>query len=129
MSCPLLECVGKSALDADALERIVTAQPDVLIVDLDAHNRRSKAILNCLGRQTPNTRVIALSATSDRRFVLRLLRYGVLGFISHAEAPAELRRAIEAVARGDVFLCPSASGILLSEYRKRAYSQNRQIGE
>ena len=128
MDCSTLECIGESALDADALSNIAAAQPDVLIVDLDVHDRGIKTVLKHLESKTPDTRVIALSATGDKRFILRLLRYGVLGYISHAEATAELISAIEAVARGDVFLCPSASVALLSEYRKRAWqrTQNSQ---
>jgi DNA-binding NarL/FixJ family response regulator len=128
MDCPTLECIGEGGFDGDALEGIAVAQPDVLIVDLDIHDQRIRTVLKRLVSKTPGTRIIALSATDDKRFVLRLLRYGVLGYISHAEATTELIRAIEAVARGDVFLCPSASVALLSEYRKRAWrhTQNSQ---
>ena len=128
MDCPTLECIGEGGLDGDALASIAAAQPDVLIVDLDLHDHWVRTVLKRLVDKTPDTRIIALSATGDKRFVLRLLRYGVLGYISHAEAPTELIRAIEAVARGDVFLCPSASVALLSEYRKRA-SQHTQNGQ
>ena len=102
MDCPTLECIGEGGLDTDALESIAVAQPDVLIVDLDVHDRRIKTVLKRLVSKTPDTRIIALSATGDKRFVLRLLRYGVLGYISHAEATAELIRAIEVVTyQGD----------------------------
>jgi two-component system, NarL family, response regulator DegU len=118
--CPSLECIGESELDSDALARIVAAQPDVLILDVDAHTHTTNAILTQLTSKISATQVIALSATGDKQFVLHLLEHGVHGYISHAEATTELIRAIEAVAQGDVFLCPSASGALLSEYRKRA---------
>jgi DNA-binding NarL/FixJ family response regulator len=118
--CLALECVGESELYGDGLESIEKAQPDVLILDINSHDRKTNAMLKRLTGRIPATRIIALSASGDRRFVLRLLRRGVHGYITHGEASVELIKAIEAVAQGDVFLCPSASGVLLTEYRKRA---------
>jgi DNA-binding NarL/FixJ family response regulator len=118
--CLTLKYVGASELRGDWLESIENAHPDVLILDIDAHDRRMNAMLKRLTGKTPATRIIALSASGDRHFAMRLLRHGVHGYITHGETSVELIKAIEAVAQGDVFLCPSASGALLSEYRKRA---------
>jgi len=117
---PTLKCIGETGLGGDALELVEKAQPDVLILDVDLHDRRANAVLKRLSSKTPATRIIALSVAGDKRSILRLLRCGVHGYLSHSEATAELVKAIEAVAQGDVFLCPSASVALLNEYRKRA---------
>jgi DNA-binding NarL/FixJ family response regulator len=42
---PTLKCIGESELGGDALERIEEAHPDVLILDVDAHDRRTNVVL------------------------------------------------------------------------------------
>jgi DNA-binding NarL/FixJ family response regulator len=123
----MLECIGESDLSGDALVRIQAARPDVLVLDIDAHDRRTTWVLKRLARTIPRTRVIAHSATGDKRFVIRLLRQGVQGYVSQPEIETELAKAINAVMHGDVFLCPTASGALVSEYRKHA--QQRKHNE
>ena len=124
--CPSLECVGQSDLSCEALGRIEAAQPDVVILEIDAHDRRINRTLKRLASSIPAARIIASSSTDDRHFVMRLLRHGVHGYLSKAEMETELLRAITVVMQGDVFLCPMASGALVSEYRKR--SQARRPG-
>jgi DNA-binding NarL/FixJ family response regulator len=122
---PMFKCIGESNLSCDALERIEAAQPDVLVLDIDAHDRQTTWVLKRLARTIPHTRIIAHSATGDKRFVMRLLRQGVQGYVAQHEITTELAKAINAVMQGDVFLCPTASGALVSEYRKHARLRKR----
>jgi DNA-binding NarL/FixJ family response regulator len=124
-NCPALECIGESDLSCDALGRIQAAQPDVLVLDIDAHDRRTTWLLKRLARAIPCTRIIAHSASGDKRFVMRLLRQGVQGYVSQPEIATELAKAVNVVMQGDVFLCPTASGVLVSEYRKHSRLRKR----
>lgn len=120
-----IECIGESDLSCDALKRIQAARPEVLVLDIDSRDRRTTWVLKRLARTLPCTRVIAHSASGDKRFVLRLLRQGVKGYVSRPEIANELAKAIHAVIRGDVFLSPTASGALVSEYRKHSRVRKR----
>jgi DNA-binding NarL/FixJ family response regulator len=123
--CPSLKCVGQSDLSCDALKRIEATQPDVVILEIDAHDRRINRILKRFADTIPAMRIIAHSPTDDKRFVMRLLRHGVHGYLSKLEIATELTRAITTVMQGDVFLCPTASGALVNEYRKRSQTRRR----
>ncbi len=112
----------KSDQSTLALARICQAHPDVLVLDVDVCNRRMHTVVRQLLATTPALHIVALG-TANKRVVLHLLRNGVQGYISRRELATELARAIQAVAQGDVFLCPSASNALLDEYRKHAKSR------
>jgi DNA-binding NarL/FixJ family response regulator len=97
----------------------------VVILDIDSHDRRTNRILRHLASSIPTARIIAHSRASSKRFVMRLLCLGVKGYVSGKEIVNELPEAIKAVMQGGVFLCPTASGALVNEYRKRAQSRKR----
>lgn len=52
----------------------------------------------------PETKVLALSALGDRRYVERMLEAGASGYLVKSSAADELLRAIDAVARGRKFV-------------------------
>lgn len=119
-NCATFEWIGKSDQSLPAIARISQAHPDVLVLDVATGDRRLSIILQHLLEKTPALHIVALGAANDKRVILRLLRHGVQGYISRDEIATELTRAIQAVAQGNVFLCPSASIALLNEYRKHA---------
>ncbi len=122
-----LEWIGQSDLSGDALTRIEATQPQVLVLGTDSHDRRLNRILKRLTSALPATRIIVYSQSQDKRFVMRLLRQGVHGYLSKVELDTELTHAIQIVMQGNVFLCPSASGALVREYRKRARARKQNV--
>lgn len=112
--CANVQVVGESASQDDTARRIQEVEPSVVLLGISKDTDEVFATIKGL---PPATRVVAVSPVQDSDFVLRLLRAGVHGYLSHQEAPAELVRAMDAVAKGEVFLCPSASRTLLTEYR------------
>ena len=94
----------------------------MLVLDVDVCNRRMHTLVRQLLATTPALHIVALD-TANKRVVLHLLRNGVQEYISRRKLATKLARAIQAVAQGDVFLCPSASNALLDEYRKHTKSR------
>lgn len=124
-ACANVEVIGECAAGPETIERVKETQPDILIVDVSPADRETFSAIKSLWKETSATRIIALSATADSEFVLQLLRAGVLGCLSEHEAMTELVSAVNAVALGEVFLCPSASGALLDKYRKQSQTRKR----
>jgi DNA-binding NarL/FixJ family response regulator len=110
-----VEVIGESALEDDTAARVQDLQPSVVVFAVSKDEDDVFKTVKDLGALA--THIVAVSPNHDSDFVLSLLRAGVHGYLSNHEAPAELVRALDAVARGEVFLCPSASKALLAEYR------------
>lgn len=109
--------ISESNAGYAAVENARRVQPDILLLDIPQDDPRIFAMIEELKTQVPSLSIIALTEMEDRALAIRLLRAGVKGYLSHRESIAELTQAVETVARGDVFLCPSASSALLDEYR------------
>src|SRR3990170_40637 len=110
-----LQVVG-AASDADeAIELTAREHPDVALVDVrmpgGGGSRAAREIL----RQSPETRVLALSAFEDRTTVLDMLRAGAVGYLVKGTAPEEIVRAIERAARGQSSLSAEVMASVVEE--------------
>lgn len=113
--CPNVEVVGESTAEGEMAVRVHDLRPNLVILGISKDEAQVFNTVRDL--QARATQILAVSPIQDSDFVLRLLRAGVHGYLSNQEAPAELVRAMDAVAQGEVFLCPSASKALIAEYR------------
>jgi DNA-binding NarL/FixJ family response regulator len=68
-----------------------------------------------LGKET---RVLVLTMHAEEDQLLAVLDAGGSGFIRKTKAEEDLIRAIRSVARGEVFLYPNATRMLLQRYRQ-----------
>ena len=64
----------------------------------------------------PETRVIALSMHSDKRFVMGMLRAGASGYLLKDCASEELANAIHQVVRGKKYLSPEITGVVIDDF-------------
>jgi two-component system response regulator NreC len=64
----------------------------------------------------PESRVIALSMHSDKRFVMGMLRAGAAGYLLKDCASQELANAIVQVAGGKKYLSPEITGVVINDF-------------
>jgi two-component system NarL family response regulator len=114
---PDIEVVGQAGDAADGLERVSAAQPDVIVLDIRLPDLNGMEVAARLRDAGVNSRIVALSAFSDKRFVTAMLRAGAAGYVTKSAAGTELVRAIQAVAGGDGYFSPEIAKALASEVR------------
>ena len=93
----------------DVLAAIEEHRPQVAIVDLRMPGMNGIAVAR---RAAPLTAVILYTGFSDRALLVEALDVGVRGFVLKEAPLADLSRAIETVARGDVYVDPVLAGLL-----------------
>ncbi len=118
--CPEVEIVGETSAGDEAIEEARRLRPLVLILDVPKPNNTPLELLSRLRSAMPELKIIAVTYQHDEAAILRLLQMGVQGYLCGQEGAAELITAIQAVAGGDSFLCPAASGVLVRHYRRKA---------
>ena len=77
---------------------------DLVLLDLNMPGTRGFSGLLLLRAQYPDVPVMIVSAVEDPTVVRRAFELGASGYLSKSVGPAEIRRAIETVLAGDVFV-------------------------
>lgn len=115
------EIVGEADDGKQAVERCVELAPDVVVMDVGMRGMNG---IEATRRITDRTeaRVLALSAHADKRYVANMLRAGAVGYVLKEAAAEDLIRAVRAVTRGEHYLSPQITGVLLERWRRAAPS-------
>ena len=100
---PGIEIVGEAGDGIGALELALSAQPDVMVMDIRMPGINGVDLLRQLVAAHPRVKVIVLSVTSAPIFATEMLATGACGYVTKADA-AELPHAIHAVANNSKFL-------------------------
>ena len=82
---------------------------DLVLLDLNMPGSRGFSGLLLLRAQYPDIPVMIVSAVEDGAVIHQALELGAAGYLSKSVEPAEIRRAIETVLSGELFV-PDAVG-------------------
>ncbi|MCI4062067.1 response regulator transcription factor [Micromonospora sp. R77] len=105
-STPGLVVVGEAA-DADGALRVAALhRPDVIIMDLHLGGRSGVEATREIVAGHPGIGVLVVTMLDDDDWVFAALRAGARGYLLKGAAPAEVERAVRAVANGEVLLGP-----------------------
>lgn len=93
----------------EALALVREHRPDLALMDITMKELNGIDATAQMRAELPATRVLILSMHSSSEFVVRAMRAGANGYLVKDAAPLELRMAIEAVLRDEVYLSPRIS--------------------
>lgn len=116
---PDMEVTVEAATGAEAIRLAREAGPDVIVMDISMPDINGIDATRSITKESPGTRVLALSMEADRRFVVEVLKAGANGYVLKDAAFAELATAIRAVAAGETYLPPRVTTLLIKEYLQR----------
>lgn len=111
-----LQVVGEAGDGQTAIDLVRKLIPDVVVMDITMPNLNGIEATRHIISESPNTKVMALSIHSGKRFVEDMLRAGAAGYLLKESAPEELVNGIRAVVRGEVCLSAAIAGVVVSQY-------------
>lgn len=97
-----IEVVGEAASAEDALLLAPQLRPDVLLLDINLPGSDGLRVLRELRPRLPETKIVMLTVSSDRRDLLDAVREGAAGFLTKDLSPDALLRAVRGIRRGDL---------------------------
>jgi DNA-binding NarL/FixJ family response regulator len=109
-----LEVVGTAANGAEAIELAEELRPDVVLMDISMPDVDGIRATGAILEARSETRVVMLTAFSDRDRVVAALDAGAIGYLLKDSEPQEVLDAVRAAARGDAPLAPRAARELLA---------------
>jgi DNA-binding NarL/FixJ family response regulator len=110
---PDIEVVGEAASGEEAVLAVRDLRPDVVLMDLTMPGSGGLEATRAITGTLPGVRVLVLSMHGENEGLLSALHAGASGFLTKAEAPDELMRAIRRVARGEIVLSPAGTRALV----------------
>jgi DNA-binding NarL/FixJ family response regulator len=117
---PDFEIVGEASDGREAVARARELRPDVVLMDVVMPGLNGLDATRQIRKETPETRVLALSMHTDKRYVLGMLEAGASGYLAKDSAFDEVARALRVVAGGHVYLAPAIAGLVVEGYARRA---------
>ena len=110
------EVVGEADNGRKAVQMAQEKKPDVVVMDVSMPDLNGIEATTQIIESLPETRVIALSMHSDKRFVMGMLRAGASGYLLKDCASQELANAIVQVAGGKKYLSPEITGVVINDF-------------
>ena len=107
-----IELCGEAESGHEVLEKLGTAKPDVLILDIAMPGRNGVETLKRVIDTEPHIAVIILSMYPEDQYALRLLKSGASGYLTKECASEQLVSAVRKVARGRKYISPVLAEIL-----------------
>ena len=109
-----VEVAGEAGNGTAALEMVEKSTPDIVLLDLAMPEANGLAVTEALKKRFPRVKVIILSMHRRGEFVMDALRAGADGYLVKDAATGELEAAIHAVARGESYLSPAVSRLVIA---------------
>jgi two-component system, NarL family, response regulator NreC len=117
-SKPGWKVVSEAATGRQAIEQAIKLEPDVAIVDIELPDLDGLEAIRQIREATPNTQVLTLTMHDSGQMIRRALQAGARGYVTKADLPTQLVKAVMRVAEGEVFLTSAASETVLQELIK-----------
>ncbi|MPZ54441.1 MAG: response regulator [Acidimicrobiia bacterium] len=108
--------VGTSSDVDDAIEKIISIQPDVVLVDVHMPGGGGKTVIERVQEIRPDTRFLALSVSDAAEDVIAMIRAGARGYVTKSISPEDLNASIARVHAGDAVFSPRLAGFVLDAF-------------
>ncbi|HEX8718824.1 MAG TPA: response regulator transcription factor [Gemmatimonadaceae bacterium] len=107
-----IEVVAEAGSGREAIAAVNRFQPDVVLMDLTMADTDGLTATKTITDQGSATRVLVLTMHTEDEYLVQVLQAGAAGYVVKSAADRELLEAVRTVARGDMYVQPSAARVL-----------------
>ncbi len=110
--------VGEASTGDEAVDRARELKPDVVVMDLSMPGSNGLEATRRIVALELDTNVLVLTVHAEEEYLVPVVDAGASGYLTKTSADTDLTEAIKVVARGQVFLPPKATTLLLRRYKQ-----------
>jgi two-component system response regulator NreC len=112
-----IEVVGEASTGDEAVERVRELTPDIVVMDLSMPGSGGLEATRRITALELPTKILVLTMHAEQEYLVPVLEAGAHGYLTKTTADRRLIEAIRVLARGEVYLPPRATTLLLKEYK------------
>ncbi|HYU19426.1 MAG TPA: response regulator transcription factor [Chloroflexota bacterium] len=116
---PDMDVVGEANNGREAVDKTRQLRPDVVVMDIAMPEMGGLEATRQISQLGLGARVLILTVHAEGQYLLPVVQAGGSGYVRKSQADTELLEAVRAVHRGEVFLDPPATKMLLEDYLGR----------
>jgi two-component system nitrate/nitrite response regulator NarL len=106
-----IEIVAEAKSGSEVLPRVGETEPDVILLDIRMPGLDGLQLLDRLGKQYPDTKVVILSGTDEAELAEEALRRGARAFLGKGIDPSEVAPVLRQVFEGKLVGESFATGV------------------
>jgi len=118
-AAPEVEVVGEASGGTEAVALLAATPADVVVMDISMADGDGIGATRAITRGAGAPRVLVLTMHAEEAYLEAVLEAGASGYLMKSTADRELVDAVRTVARGDMFVRPSAARLLAQGARRR----------
>jgi two-component system response regulator NreC len=111
------EVIGEVSNGDEAVDQVRIQKPDVVVMDLSMPGTNGLDATRRIAALGLPTRVLVLTVHAEEEYLVPVVEAGASGYLTKTSADTDLIEAIKVVARGEVYLPPKATTLLLRQYK------------
>ena len=111
--------VGEASNGREAVALTERMQPEVVVMDLSMGEMDGVAATREIAAKGGATRVLVLTMHAEEEYLVPLIEAGASGYLMKSAADRELIDAVRTVARGELYVQPSAARVLARGLKKK----------
>jgi DNA-binding NarL/FixJ family response regulator len=119
-----LAVVGEASSGDEGVDRARALKPAVVVMDLSMPGSSGLEATRRIAALGLDTKVLVLTVHAEEEYLVPVVEAGASGYLTKTSADRDLIDAIRVVARGEVYLPPKATRLLLQQYKANETDQS-----
>ena len=115
-----IKILAEASTGAEAIQMARKFKPDVVVMDITLPDITGIEATRRLKERQPEIAVVALTIHEDEQYFFEMLQAGASGYVPKRAAPEDLITAIRAAFAGEIYIYPSLTKALVSDYLGRS---------
>jgi DNA-binding NarL/FixJ family response regulator len=108
-----VDIAGEAANGREAIQQVRKLKPDVVLLDIAMPDLNGLETIPKILKVQPKTRILVLTMDDSGKTASDAIAAGAGGLVLKSDAPDDLLRAIEIVSKGEPFISPRVTKMIL----------------
>ena len=112
---PEVRLIGEAADGAEAVQKAVESQPDLILLDSDLPKLSGIEAARQIRKVVPKSKILFVSQDSNPEVVQAAFQLGARGYVIKSDAARELLTAVKSVIQGARYVSRALAGLDLTD--------------